>query len=186
MASLSPQQIIYETRWWMERVVLGLNLCPFAHQPFKEDRIQFVVSEALEEKQLHGDLLNACEALLQAEPKTLETTLLIHPNVLEDFEDYCAYLELANTLLIEQGYEGQLQIASFHPQYCFHDSPFDDPANFTNRSPYPMLHILREDSVANAVEHYKDVHNIPLKNMERLRKMGNDKFLKLLSGDIDA
>ena len=177
---LSSKQIIFEIRLWIERMVLGLNLCPFAHLPFREDRIQFLISKAKKEEQLDEALLQACETLIQTNSQTIETILLIHPYILEDFDNYCEYLAKANNLLFEHGFEGQLQIASFHPNYCFQNNHYKDPANFTNRSPYPMLHILREDSVANAIENHRDVHAIPNQNILKLRELGTEQILKLL------
>jgi hypothetical protein len=164
--------VVAATRAWLEKVVIGLNLCPFAREPFNARRIRFRESAARDEQTLLAHLAEELTRLRDADPKELETTLLIHPHVLGDFLAYNDFLDLADQALVELELDGVIQIASFHPAYRFEGTEPDDVTNGTNRSPYPMLHLLREDSVARAVESYPDADKIPERNMETMRKLG--------------
>ncbi len=177
---MSDQLYISHTRKWIEKVVMGLNLCPFAHAPFNEGRISFRLSLAKDEEQLYKDLLQAIDAFLEAGAEQEATGLLIFPNVLGDFERYNDFLEVVDDIIATAGLEKQLQVASFHPQYLFADEPFDDPAHFTNRSPYPMFHFIRQDLLAEALQGYPDPEDIPQQNITRLRDMGWDDMAKRL------
>jgi hypothetical protein len=162
--------------------VIGLGLCPFAKDPWQAGRVDVCVSKARDEAGLLADLDHEMTRLLAARPDALETTLLVHPWVLEDFAAYNDFLDLAEGLLRQRGHEGVLQIASFHPDYLFAGAPEDDPANATNRSPWPMLHLLREASVEAAVAAHPDAEAIPTRNVELLREMGAERVRALLEG----
>ncbi len=164
--------IIEATSQWLERVVIGLNLCPFARSPWREGLVRLRVSDAATPERLAEDLAEELLALAAADPAECETTLLIHPGVLEDFLDYNDFLDLAEGLLEEMSLDGTIQIASFHPDYRFADGPPDDPAHCTNRSPYPMLHLLRESSVEAAVARLTSPDQIYERNMATLRELG--------------
>lgn len=168
----SDQTIVDNTRRWLERAVIGLNLCPFAKAVHVKQQVRYVVSQATDEEGLLADLLHELQSLYDADPDTIETTLLIHPYVLTDFLDYNDFLDIADAAVSELGLDGELQVASFHPDYCFADSHPDDVENFSNRAPYPTLHLLRESSVARAVEAFPDAGNIYERNIETLRKLG--------------
>jgi hypothetical protein len=172
-----PDKTESTVRHWLESVVIELNLCPFAEREFNNDRVRFAETNARTEIRL----LQALEAELEhlSANASVETTLLVHPNMLADFEDYNQFLELADGLLVQMELDGVFQIASFHPDYQFADTQADDAENYTNRSPYPLLHILREDSLARAVEHTPDVDQIPIRNIQKMNELGTEK-LKLL------
>ena len=165
-----PPPITDQTQRWLANVVLGLDLCPFAPQVVEQGSVRYCVSEASSTDTLTEALLAEIE-YLDHHVET-ETTLLIHPQVLDNFEDYLAYLETANAILAHLNYEGVYQIASFHPAYLFADSDENDPANYSNRSPYPMLHLLREASLEDAIASHPNIDAIPEQNIARLRQMG--------------
>lgn len=178
--STENQHAIEATRHWLDKVVVGLNLCPFAGSPWREERVRLVVSEARTQQQLAEDLADALDALQAAEPDECETTLLIHPHVLDDFLDYNDFLEIADRLLESMELDGTIQVASFHPDYQFADTTPDDPANCTNRSPYPMLHLLREASIEAVTAKLSDPDAIYERNVETLRKLGVDGWKALM------
>ena len=163
---------ITETRAWVERVVIGLKLCPFAPAPALKGTIRYAMSDAETAEALLEDLATELHRLVDARPEQLETTVLVHPRVLQDFSDFNDFLEIADEALQTMGLEGEIQIASFHPQYQFADTGPDDIGNETNRSPYPTLHLLREASVARAVESFGDTHSISAANLATLAKLG--------------
>ena len=166
--------VIDDTRRWLERAVIGLNLCPFAKAVVVKDQVRFVVSAAKDVQGLAADLAAELQRLAAADPETLDTTLLMHPQVLQDFDDYNDFLDVADALLEELGLDGELQIASFHPDYRFADSQADDIDNCTNRSPYPTLHLLREASIERAVDSFPDAADIYERNIDTLRQLGWD------------
>lgn len=170
----SPAQdpVIASTRAWIEQAVIGLNLCPFAKAVYSSDLIRYAVSDAHTVAALRDDLMQELRALAQAAPTVVETTLLIHPNVLAAFPDYNAFLDLAGTTLEALDLVGVLQIASFHPAYQFVGTTPDDITNYTNRSPYPMLHLLREASVGQAVAAVPDSAMIYQRNIATLQRLG--------------
>ena len=174
--------VIAATRDWLEKAVIGLGLCPFAKAVHARGQIRIVVSAAQAPEALVDDLMTELRALQAADPAAVDTTLLIHPGVLADFEDYNDFLDIADALLDELELSGVIQIASFHPQYRFEGTMRDAIENYTNRSPYPMLHLLREDSVEKAVTTYPDVADIPEKNIETMNRLGLDGWLRLMSG----
>lgn len=175
----SDQQVIAATRTWLERAVIGLQLCPFAAGPYLTDRVRFCVSAQRSTVGLLDDLLRELQALRDADPLQCETTLLIHPQVLTEFLDYNDFLDECDAAVAELGLEGELQVASFHPQYQFADTAAQDITNFTNRSPYPMLHLLREASVERAAASFPDIDEIGPRNMATLRRLGHEGWRRL-------
>lgn len=169
---MDDARIIAKTRRWLERAVIGLNLCPFAAGPYRAGRVHFAVSRERSAAGLSADLQRALLELRAADPRQRETTLLIHPWVLNDFAEYNLFLEVCDALVLQLGVEGELQVASFHPDYQFAGSTPQDVENCTNRSPFPTLHLLREDSVTRAVE-TTDTEEIYLSNIQTLRELGH-------------
>ncbi len=175
---MDEERIIAVTRRWVNSVVVGLNLCPFAKKELVQDRIRFVVSDAGDALQLLFSIADELERLEKDD--AIETTLLIHPNTLQDFFRYNQFLDAADRLLVEMELDGVYQIASFHPDYQFHNANPDDVENYTNRSPYPMLHLLREDSLSRAIESYPDIEIIPEENILKMNELGLEKMKELL------
>jgi hypothetical protein len=172
---------IEDTRHWLEAAVIGLNLCPFAKAVHTKDQIRWVLSEAREPVQLLADLVRELQSLAAADAQDVDTTLLVHPQVLGDFLDFNDFLDVADAALVELGLDGTLQIASFHPQYRFAGSPPDDITHFTNRSPHPTLHLLREASIARAVASVPDAADIYERNMQTLQQLGHAGWRALLA-----
>jgi len=164
--------VIAAVRAWLERAVIGLNLCPFARAPYVHGRLRMQISEATDVESLLADLDQELALIRERPSAELETTLLILPGVLTDFDDYNDFLGIADLALRMHGLEGSVQIASFHPDYQFADSEPDDIENYTNRAPYPILHLLRESSIDAAVAAMPDTDAIYERNMETLRKLG--------------
>jgi hypothetical protein len=172
MTSESAEQVIATTRRWVEKAVIGLHLCPFAAAAYRRGLVRYRVSEQRTPEGLVEDLEQELRRLATDDPLVCETSLLIHPHVLNDFFDYNQFLDQADRTVAALGLAGELQIASFHPAYQFAGSPPDDIANYTNRSPYPMLHVLREASVHRAAATFGAVNEIGDRNMATLRKLG--------------
>lgn len=170
-------KIIQSTQQWVESFVVELNLCPFAKRELINNRVRFSVTEAITEEQLLETLQIELELLNNS--TLIETTLLIHPLVLQDFYDYNQFLNFADSLLLEMELVGVYQIASFHPDYQFSDTNPEDVENYTNRSPFPMLHILREESLEKAIDNYPDVDQIPSRNVELINSLGADKLERI-------
>jgi hypothetical protein len=160
------------TRAWVDHAVIGLNLCPFARGVQVKGQVRYVLSEARDEEALLQDLCRELLHLVDTDPAETDTTLVVHPQVLNDFEAFNDFLDLADAALASLGLEGTLQIASFHPDFCFADSEPDDVANATNRSPYPTLHLLREESIDRAVAAFPEAEAIYERNIEALHKLG--------------
>ena len=166
------QLVIYQTECWVKSVIVELNFCPFAKRELEKGSIRYSV--------IKGETLEGClqsvidECVFLDGNDTTETTLLIFSAAFNEFYDYLQLVELAESLLEQQGYEGIYQLASFHPEYVFADSKSDDAANYTNRSPYPMLHLIREASMEKALQHYPNPENIPERNVEYARSLGLD------------
>lgn len=171
--------IAADTRRWLERAVIGLNLCPFAKAAYVKQRVHIAVSRATTAEQLLEDLAHELEDLRDADPAERETTLLVHPLVLNDFLDYNDFLDTADAALEALELDGEIQVASFHPQYQFAGTEPADAENNSNRSPWPLLHLLREDSIEQAVESYPDVDAIPERNIAMLRELGDAGWKKL-------
>jgi hypothetical protein len=170
----SDDEVVDATRSWVERAVIGLNLCPFAKAVHTKNQIRYVVSRARHADALLDDLERELRFLADAPPDDVDTTLLIHPDVLEDFLEYNDFLELAEGVVEETGLTGVLQVASFHPRYQFEGTAPDDITNYTNRSPHPILHLLREASVDRAVEAFSDAAAIYEKNIETMKRLGRE------------
>jgi hypothetical protein len=178
-AQIKDDAVIAQTKLWLEKAVIGLNLCPFAKGVHIKDQIRYVVSHATTPEELIKDLMVELEVLAEANPDKIDTTLLIHPYVMQDFLDYNDFLEVADATLEELDLDGILQVASFHPQYQFEDASPDDIDNYTNRSPFPTLHLLREDSIEKAVEAFPEAEQIYEKNIQTLRALGHEAWKKL-------
>lgn len=183
MSGAAHAAMIDRTRQWLEKAVIGLNLCPFAKAVHVKDQIRYVVSDATSEEALLADLLHELEWLYDADPAQVETTLLIHPYVLGDFLDYNQFLEAADAAVSELELDGEIQVASFHPDYQFADSGPHDIENFSNRSPYPTLHLLRETSIAKAVSTFPDAASIYQRNIDTLRALGHAGWKQLWTTD---
>ncbi len=175
------RQIIAATRAWLEKAVIGLNLCPFAKAVHVKDQIRYVVSRAQTPEALLEQLLDELRLLQAADPTLIETTLLIHPDVLTDFLDFNDFLAVAEAAAEEPEFDGELQVASFHPQFQFADTLPDDLGNYTNRAPYPILHLLREESIDRAVEAYPEAEVIYEHNIVTLQALGHAGWRKLFS-----
>ena len=173
------QQYIEHTENWVKQVIMKYNLCPFARQEVERASIRYVAVEEHKSKAVLQALLAEC-ALLDEQP-AVETTLVILPRGFEGFYAYLDLVDLADQALFDQGYEGKYQLASFHPDYCFDGEAQDDAANYTNRSPYPTLHIIREASMEKALANYSDPESIPERNIAFARRKGSDFFVKLLA-----
>jgi uncharacterized protein len=183
---MDRQAVIAATRRWIAGVVIGLDLCPFARRVFAAGRIRYAVSDAEDEAGLLRDLAGEVKALAEAPASAVETTLLIHPRVLGDFLDYNDFLGAAEGLIEELGQRGTIQLASFHPGYRFAGAAADAVENYTNRSPYPMLHLLREASVAAVAGDPGALLDIPRRNVERLRGLGLANMLAKLKAIADG
>jgi uncharacterized protein len=175
----SDEEVIAATRAWLERAVIGLNLCPFAKSVHVKNQIRYAVSAAQTPEDLLADLVTELRILHAASPSEIDTTLLVHPRVLDDFLDYNDFLELAEAAVADAGLEGEIQVASFHPQYQFAGTRPEDIENCSNRSPYPTLHLLREASIERAVAVFPDASRIFERNIETLRRLGLDGWRRL-------
>jgi len=178
-AAASVDEVIAATRAWLETAVIGLNLCPFAQAVHVRNQIRYAVSDAQTPEALLADLARELQTLAAADPAEVETTLLIHPRALVEFLDYNDFLDIADAAVEELGLTGTIQVASFHPHYRFADTEPDAIENYSNRSPYPMLHLLREESVESAVAAFPDAGRIPERNIETLRRIGHDGWRRL-------
>ena len=163
---------IAETRAWVRRAVIGLNLCPFARAVDVKDQIRYVFSDATDAETLLATLVVELQRLADTDPEVVDTTMVIHPRVFSDFEDFNDFLELADAAVEDLELDGVLQVASFHPRFQFADTEPDDVTNATNRSPYPTLHLLREESVDRAVAAFPEAEAIFERNMATLEKLG--------------
>jgi len=180
---------IASTQRWLERAVIGLNLCPFAKAVYVKGQIRYAVTAATTAEELLAELRHELEMLGQANPEEVETTLLIHPQAMTDFIDFHFFLKEADAAIRDLGQEGNLQIASFHPAYEFAGSAPDDIANCTNRSPHATLHLLREASIDRAVDAFPAAADIYKRNIETLRRLGHEGWRRLFTSDrtrVDA
>ena len=178
-----PDEAIAATSKWLDRAVIGLNLCPFAKSVQVKKQVRYVVSDATDTNALLVDLERELQHLAAVLPEETDTTLLIHPYVLGDFDDFTDFLDLVEVVVRLQGLAGVLQVAHFHPDYCFADAEPDDIGNYTNRAPYPTLHLIREASIDRAVAAFPDASQIYERNIETLTRMGLDGWRAL---DVDA
>ncbi|ARV72498.1 DUF1415 domain-containing protein [Vibrio campbellii] len=164
---------------WLNEVVIGLNLCPFAAKPQRNKQIKIFVSEASQEEALLEDILLQLIELSNTEPEKLETTLVVVPNMLQDFWDYNFFIDWVEGLIKQQGWEGIFQVATFHPDYCFGGAEPEDDENLTNRSPYPVFHLIREESMEKVLKHYPDPESIPDTNIARVSALSEEERKKL-------
>lgn len=177
-------RIITEVESWLDEAVIGLKLCPFAAKPRLEDKIRFHLVDCHSDKALLAELADECVVLLNRD--SIETTLLIVPDYLPKFEDFNQFLDLADRLLERMNWTGIFQIASFHPHFQFHDTEYDDRENWTNRSPYPVLHILRESSLSRAIDGFPGVSQIPANNIDRLNRLDTNTFKSIFGHQGDS
>lgn len=178
METLDPAEL---TRRWIASLVVGLNLCPFAKRVFDGDQIRYRVSAASESAALLIELTAELQTLVGTRRENIETSFLIHPHALHDFLDFNDFLGVAENLVSDLGLSGTVQLVGFHPAYQFHGTSGDAPENYTNRSPYPMIHLLRETSVTEAAATGGDLEEIPRRNIALLKEMGTEKILQRLS-----
>jgi hypothetical protein len=176
---MNADTVIAQTRTWLEEAVIGLNLCPFAKAVHVKGQVRYVVSEATDVETLQQALADQLQDLAAADPAQVDTTLLIHPNVLQDFEDFNQFLGLAEEMVEALGLDGVLQVASFHPQFQFAGTDAGDVTNATNQSPYPTLHLLREESIDRAVEAFPEAEAIYEANIETLKRLGPEGWAAL-------
>lgn len=177
---------VADTRRWVERAVIGLNLCPFAKAVHAKGQVRYVLSRADTPEALLQHLGEELARLRDTPPAEVDTTVLVHPQVLGDFLDYNDFLDLAEGLVEAMGLEGVLQVASFHPGYRFADVAEDDPSNCTNRAPWPALHLLREDSISRAVAAFPDPDAIVSRNIQAMARLGLDGYRALLDGPAEG
>lgn len=183
MHTLPPSHdvVVAATRRWLEKAVIGLNLCPFAKSVYIKDQVRFVVSTADSSDALQADLAAELMKLKETDAAEVDTVLLIHPYVLNDFLDFNDFLEIVDMTVEALGLQGEIQVANFHPGYQFADASPDDISNYTNRAPYPTLHLLRESSIDRAVEAFPDAADIFERNIETMRRLGITGWDKLLN-----
>ena len=176
---MNHEEVIAATREWIEKAVIGLNLCPFAKSVYVKNQVRIVVSDARHIDGFLEDLDRELDHLAEVDPEVTDTTLLIHPTLFPDFLDFNDVHQIADEAVAEHYLEGVIQIASFHPQYQFEGTEPDDITNYTNRAPFPTLHLIREESLDRAVEAFPDAEMIYERNMETLRKLGLAGWLAL-------
>lgn len=179
----TQDDVIAATRHWLEKAVIGLNLCPFAKSVYIKDQIRFVVSSAESPEALQVDLAAELLQLKETDAAEVDTVLLIHPCTLNDFFDFNDFLDIVDMTIHTLGLEGEIQVASFHPEYQFADAEPDDIANYTNRAPYPTLHLLRESSIDRAVAAFPNAKDIFERNIETMRRLGKPGWNILLEQD---
>lgn len=177
----NTENVLGITKAWLEAFVLGLNLCPFARHPYRTEKIRYVVFEGEDLEQLTETLVKELQYLDTTTPSVCETVLIILKDALADFQEYLDYLEMAEIVVEQMDFEGIFQVASFHPDYQFDETLPNDVENYTNRSPYPILHLLREDSVERAIEAFPEVGDIPTQNIETMKKLGIQTVKKMLN-----
>lgn len=185
MTDIAAPDYLADTRRWLERAVIGLNLCPFAKAVYFKQQVRFVLSDASTPEALLEQLAEELLLLRDTPADEVDTTLIVHPDVLQDFPDYNDFLDNADAAVEALDLQGILQVASFHPGYQFAGTALDDIGNYTNRSPHPTLHLLREDSVSRAVDAFPDADSIVDRNIETLDKLGVDGWRNLFA-DIPA
>lgn len=182
MALYLSEQDHLRVEEWLDRVVIGENLCPFASLPRRQGRVEICFSDARDDDTLLDDFLAVLNRLMAVASREIETTLLVAPHIYPDFLDYNDSLVMLEMAMGLSGAAGQLQLASFHPGYCFEGQPPEDPANFTNRAPFPIYHLLREDSVTQALRGVADPEAIPERNIRHLRAMSVQRRRALFPG----
>lgn len=179
---LSDDDVLAATRRWLEQAVIGLNLCPFAKSVYVKDQVRLVVSRARHLDAFLDDLDHELELLKTTPAEQLDTTLLIHPTLFPDFLVFNDFLDVADGVLSDHELEGVVQIAPFHPDFVFDGEDEGDMSHFTNRSPFPTLHLIREESLEKAIESFGDTDVIFERNIETLRRLGTEGWKRLLTG----
>jgi hypothetical protein len=169
---LNDAEVLEQTRQWLEKAVIGLNLCPFAKAVYVKNQVRLVVSKARHADDLLEELDRELDLLVATPAEEVDTTLLIHPTLFEDFLDFNDFMEIAEAVVDEHGLEGVVQLASFHPKFQFEGTEPDDLGNYTNRAPFAILHLLREESVERAVLAYPDAEGIFERNIDTLNQLG--------------
>jgi uncharacterized protein len=172
-------QVEKDVQQWLEYVVIGLNLCPFAAKPNRNKQIKIYVCEDASEDVLLESIYQELQTLDQTPVEELETTLVVAPNLFKEFDDYNQFLDLVEGLVIQMNKSGIYQIASFHPDYCFYGAEPEDAENLTNRSPYPIFHLIREESMEKVLKHYPDPDGIPERNIECVENLTDEQKRKL-------
>ncbi len=185
-ASANGDAVIEATRHWLARAVIGLNLCPFAKAVYVKEQIRYVASEARDFEGVLSDLDAELTTLIEAAPEHIDTTLLILPFALADFVDFNDCVHFAERLVAQRKLDGIVQVASFHPHYQFEGTGPDDIENYTNRAPYPILHLLREASVERAVDAFPDAAQIYARNEETMRRLGHEGWRKWMEDERPA
>ena len=170
-----------EVNQWLDTVVIGLNLCPFAAKPQRNNQIRIIATMAETDQDLLEAIYQQLVALDSLPAKELETTLVVVPNMLADFDEYLFIADWLNAVLKNEGWEGTYQIATFHPDYCFHGSQPEDHENLTNRSPYPIFHLIREASMEKVLDHYPNPDEIPETNIKTIQELSSDERNKLFN-----
>lgn len=170
---MTDEEVLTQTRHWLEKAVIGLNLCPFAKAVYVKNQVRLVVSQARHADDLLEELDKELDLLVATPAEEIDTTLLIHPTLFDDFLDFNDFLEIAESVVDEHGLEGVIQLASFHPQFQFEGTELDDIGNYTNRAPFAILHLLREESVERAVEAFPEAESIFEQNIQTLEKLGH-------------
>ncbi len=181
---MTRDEVLAAMRIWIEKAVIGLNLCPFARAVYVRDQVRFVVSTARHVDAFLEQLDDELDLLVSSDPQQIDTTLIIHPTMYPDFADFNDFVGIAEEVVAEHDLEGIVQIASFHPRFQFEGTEPDDITNYTNRAPFPTLHLIREDSIANAIAGYPDADGIFERNLETMRRLGHEgwKALGIPSG----
>ncbi|HHT00583.1 MAG TPA: DUF1415 domain-containing protein [Thiomicrospira sp.] len=177
----NKQHILNEVNQWLDKVVIGLNLCPFASRPYQQKQIRFTVSQCNTQACLLEDLQNELILLAETKAESIETTLVIVPNMLDDFYDYNDFLEYVDALIEDNEWQGIFQVATFHPNYQFAGTEPEDAENLTNRAPYPILHLLREESLEKAIAHYPHPEQIPENNIETVSNLTLEQKISLFA-----
>ena len=170
---MTDEQVLAATRLWLEKAVIGLNLCPFAKAVYVKNQVRLVVSHARHADDLLEELDRELDLLVATPAEQVDTTLLIHPTLFDDFLDFNDFLEVADGVVDEHGLEGVVQLASFHPKFQFDGTELDDIGNYTNRAPFAILHLLREESVERAVEAFPQAETIFEENIKTLENLGH-------------
>ncbi len=176
---LNDAEVLAATRHWLEKAVIGLNLCPFAKAVYVKNQVRLVVSKARHADDLLEELDRELDLLVATPAEEIDTTLLIHPTLFDDFLDFNDFLEIAEGVVDEHGLEGVIQLASFHPKFQFDGTEPDDIGNYTNRAPFAILHLLREESVERAVEAFPEAEAIFEENIKTLEQLGHSGWKKL-------
>ncbi|MCW8328647.1 DUF1415 domain-containing protein [Photobacterium sp. SDRW27] len=179
MSKVSKPDAIQQVQQWLEDVVIGLNLCPFAAKPNRNKQIKIHVCESTAEEQLLEEIYREIQLLDETPAEELETTLVVAPYLFSEFDDYNQFLDLVDGLIIQTGKEGTYQVASFHPDYCFYGTDPDDAENLTNRSPFPIFHLIREASMEKVLKHYPDPEGIPERNIDCVENLSPEQVKKL-------